>query len=111
MSDTITYSLLIMNFTLPIDYEFYFTNSFLYIVCNCNNHSDECVFNETAYAQTGRGGVCLNCDGNTYGIQCETCAPFYYPRPDRNQTDSDICEGEQVFLRGNKCRRQNKYKE
>lgn len=82
-----------MNFTL---------HQLFSLVCNCNNHSDVCAFNETAYAETGRGGVCVNCDGNTYGTQCERCAPFYFPRPDRNQTDSDVCEGEQDVLRGNK---------
>ena len=64
-------------------------------VCNCNNHSQECVFDEAVYSETGRtsGGVCVNCDGNTDGRQCETCAPYYYPRPDREQTDADVCEG------------------
>lgn len=65
------------------------------VVCNCNNHSSECVFDEEAYAASGytSGGVCLNCDGNTDGRQCETCAPFYYSRPDREQTDTDVCQG------------------
>ena len=47
------------------------------------------------YEQTGQtsGGVCLNCTGNTAGRQCETCAEFFYPRPDREQTDEDVCAG------------------
>ena len=65
------------------------------VVCNCNNHSQECVFDEAVYSETGQtsGGVCVNCDGNTDSRQCETCAPYYYPRPDREQTDADVCEG------------------
>lgn len=53
------------------------------------------MFDEDVYQQTGgiSGGVCVNCSGNTDGRQCEKCAPFYYPRPDRYQTDPDICEG------------------
>ena len=69
----------------------------LHAVCNCNNHSSECVFDPIVYEQTGQssGGVCVACDGNTAGQQCETCAPFYFPRPDRVQTDPDVCEGGQ----------------
>ena len=69
----------------------------LHAVCNCNNHSSECVFDPMVYEQTGQssGGVCVACDGNTAGQQCETCAPFYFPRPDRVQTDPDVCEGGQ----------------
>lgn len=64
-------------------------------MCNCNNHSSVCVFDMEVYEETGQtsGGVCLNCDGNTSGQQCELCTPLYYPRPDRVQTDPDICEG------------------
>ena len=53
------------------------------------------MFDEAVYSETGQtsGGVCVNCDGNTDGRQCETCAPYYYPRPDREQTDADVCEG------------------
>ena len=67
-------------------------------MCNCNNHSSECVFDPVVYEQTGQtsGGMCLNCNGNTAGQQCETCAEFYYPRPDREQSDVDICAGEEI---------------
>ena len=65
------------------------------IVCNCNNHSSECVFNATVYEATGgvSGGVCINCTHNTAGRQCEQCAPFYYPDPNKVQTDVDVCIG------------------
>lgn len=61
--------------------------------CNCHNHSTECVFNQTIYERTGRtsGGVCLNCDHNTTGRQCEMCAKFYYPTPFRAHTGPDVC--------------------
>ena len=63
--------------------------------CNCNNHSSECVFDEEVYAETEytSGGMCVDCDGNTAGRQCETCAPLHYSRPDRQQTDPDVCQG------------------
>ena len=69
-------------------------------MCNCNNHSTECVFDGQVYAEMGQtsGGMCLNCDGNTDGRQCETCAPFYYPRPDKEQTDPNVCQGDSQLL-------------
>ena len=69
------------------------------LVCNCNNHSNVCMFDMQVYEETGQtsGGVCINCDGNTDGRQCEICAPLYYPRLDRIQTDPDICEGRQYY--------------
>lgn len=42
-------------------------------VCECNNHSDECVYNDTLNA-----GTCSNCQHNTEGHVCEECTMFYY---------------------------------
>lgn len=67
-----------------------------FTVCNCNDHSSECVFNASVYEATGRvsGGVCVNCMHNTAGRQCQQCAPFYYPDPTKMQNDIDVCIGE-----------------
>ncbi|KAK2550366.1 Laminin-like protein epi-1 [Acropora cervicornis] len=50
--------------------------------CNCHNHSDVCVYNETVkqrnesldiHGNYSGGGVCQNCQDNTEGINCEKC--------------------------------------
>ncbi|XP_067887186.1 laminin subunit alpha-3 isoform X2 [Heterodontus francisci] len=55
--------------------------------CNCHGHAKDCYYDaEVSQHRTsmnihGRyegGGVCLNCQHNTAGINCERCAPFYY---------------------------------
>ena len=73
----------------------YLIRSF-FIACECNTHSNVCIFDPDVYAQSGgiSGGVCINCSDSTAGRHCETCADLFYPRPDRNQTDSDFCAGE-----------------
>ncbi|XP_078671488.1 uncharacterized protein LOC144911446 isoform X15 [Branchiostoma floridae x Branchiostoma belcheri] len=35
--------------------------------CNCHGHSDQC----------DPSGRCVNCQHNTYGVQCELCAPGF----------------------------------
>ncbi|XP_059850021.1 multiple epidermal growth factor-like domains protein 9 isoform X1 [Hypanus sabinus] len=49
--------------------------------CQCNNLSLMC---------DSRAGVCLNCTGNTEGVNCERCKESYYRKPQANSTSA--CE-------------------
>ncbi|VDM31174.1 unnamed protein product [Hydatigera taeniaeformis] len=51
------------------------------VPCNCNGRADTCDPNT---------GHCLNCKYNTYGRNCEQCAPGYHLDP--TKFGSDICQ-------------------
>ncbi|MBZ3888985.1 Laminin subunit alpha-1 [Sciurus carolinensis] len=55
--------------------------------CNCHNKAKDCYYDESVANQkrslntAGQfrgGGVCINCQQNTMGINCETCVDGYY---------------------------------
>ncbi|XDV45703.1 hypothetical protein PO909_013751, partial [Leuciscus waleckii] len=59
--------------------------------CNCHRHSSECYYDpnidqrRTSLNMQGEyrgGGVCLECQHHTTGINCEHCIPGYYRSPD-----------------------------
>ena len=56
--------------------------------CECHGHTDTCEFDAAAYARTGRGGRCTNCQNNTQGFHCDTCKPGYYRPPGSNSRDA-----------------------
>jgi len=37
------------------------------------------------------GGVCINCQDNTQGINCEKCKPFYFRPSGVDAIDKDAC--------------------
>lgn len=45
-------------------------------MCVCNDHAASCGFDLDL-----NSGVCINCTDNTTGIDCGTCADFYYNPP------------------------------
>ncbi|XP_008333968.1 multiple epidermal growth factor-like domains protein 9 [Cynoglossus semilaevis] len=47
--------------------------------CQCNNHTSYC---------HPQSGVCLNCEGNTQGSNCEVCKPAFYRRHGAAPTDA-----------------------
>ncbi|RWS31675.1 Laminin subunit alpha-like protein [Leptotrombidium deliense] len=69
--------------------------------CNCFGHSSNCVYNETVdqlglsldkYGQRSGGGVCLDCQHNTEGINCDKCKPKFYRPANRPLTAINVCE-------------------
>ncbi|XP_061186249.1 laminin subunit beta-1-like [Saccostrea echinata] len=61
--------------------------------CNCNGHSDKCMFDPAVYIYNGiSGGVCLDCQHNTMGINCQQCKDMFYPDPFQDIRSSNICK-------------------
>ncbi|XP_069771812.1 laminin subunit alpha-3-like [Narcine bancroftii] len=59
-------------------------------LCNCHGHATHCYYDESVsrrrasmniHGEYEGGGVCLNCQHYTSGVNCERCAPFYYRLP------------------------------
>uniref|UniRef100_A0A8C1MUI0 Laminin, alpha 5 n=1 Tax=Cyprinus carpio TaxID=7962 RepID=A0A8C1MUI0_CYPCA len=59
--------------------------------CNCHRHSSECYYDPeieqrraslNIQGQYRGGGVCIECQHHTTGINCERCIPGYYRSPD-----------------------------
>lgn len=55
--------------------------------CNCHNKAVDCFYNQTVSELSlslntrgllKGGGVCINCQQNTAGVNCETCRDGYY---------------------------------
>ncbi|KAM9785933.1 laminin subunit alpha-5 [Neosynchiropus ocellatus] len=61
--------------------------------CNCHRHSFDCYYDPEVEQKRGSldmhghyrgGGVCLNCQHHTTGVNCERCIPTYYRSPDHS---------------------------
>uniref|UniRef100_A0A8C9TNX3 Laminin, alpha 5 n=1 Tax=Scleropages formosus TaxID=113540 RepID=A0A8C9TNX3_SCLFO len=59
--------------------------------CNCNKHALDCYYDPEVeqrrasvdlQGQPRGGGVCLDCQHHTAGVNCERCVPGYYRSPD-----------------------------
>ncbi|XP_035512224.1 laminin subunit alpha-5 [Morone saxatilis] len=59
--------------------------------CNCHRHSFDCYYDPEVDHRRGSldihghnrgGGVCLNCQHHTTGVNCERCIPTFYKSPD-----------------------------
>ena len=78
----------------------------MFSACNCHNHATECYYSEQVAQQKGSldingnlegGGVCRNCQHNTYGNNCERCKPGYYRPTGVPKTSPDVCQGTSYF--------------
>uniref|UniRef100_A0A4W6G0T1 Laminin, alpha 5 n=2 Tax=Percomorphaceae TaxID=1489872 RepID=A0A4W6G0T1_LATCA len=80
--------------------------------CNCHRHSFDCYYDPEVNQRRGSvdihghhrgGGVCLNCQHHTTGVNCERCIPTYYRSPD-HPIDSPLacspCDCQSEFTDG-----------
>uniref|UniRef100_H3CDM0 Laminin, alpha 5 n=1 Tax=Tetraodon nigroviridis TaxID=99883 RepID=H3CDM0_TETNG len=80
--------------------------------CNCHRHSFDCYYDpevdqrKTSLDVHGHyrgGGVCINCQHHTMGVNCERCVPTYYRSPDYtidSQLACSRCECDSQFTDG-----------
>ncbi|XP_026553187.1 laminin subunit alpha-5 isoform X1 [Pseudonaja textilis] len=68
--------------------------------CNCNGHAYDCYYDpdiehqkasKNRYNQFEGGGVCIDCQHHTTGVNCERCSPGYYKSPDHSIDSPYIC--------------------
>ncbi|XP_059188801.1 laminin subunit alpha-5 isoform X2 [Centropristis striata] len=68
--------------------------------CNCNRHSFDCYYDPEVDQRRGSvdahghhrgGGVCLNCQHHTTGVNCERCIPTYYRSPEHTMESPLAC--------------------
>jgi hypothetical protein len=55
-------------------------------LCDCNQHATSCT-----YSAILQGGVCQDCDANTSGASCETCAPNYFRADNVSASAANPC--------------------
>ncbi|XP_029011451.1 laminin subunit alpha-5 isoform X2 [Betta splendens] len=80
--------------------------------CNCHRHSFDCYYDPDVDQRRGSidvnghhrgGGVCLNCQHHTTGVNCERCIPTYYRSP-HHSIDSPLacspCDCQSEFTDG-----------
>ena len=83
------------------------TSSFSCEPCNCMQHADSCEYDQMVEGQSldsdgnfSGGGVCLNCQNNTAGFNCERCGNFSYRDPALPSTSEETCKPCDCFLPG-----------
>ncbi|CAN9515277.1 unnamed protein product [Ophioblennius macclurei] len=80
--------------------------------CNCHRHSFDCYYDPEVderrasldmHGHHRGGGVCLNCQHHTTGVNCERCIPTYFRSPDHS-VDSPLacapCDCRSAFTDG-----------
>uniref|UniRef100_A0A3B3DZS8 Laminin, alpha 5 n=1 Tax=Oryzias melastigma TaxID=30732 RepID=A0A3B3DZS8_ORYME len=75
--------------------------------CNCHHHSFECYYDPEIdlkrlsldiHGHHRGGGVCLNCQHHTTGVNCERCIPTYYRSPDHPIQSPQACSREEQLI-------------
>ena len=62
------------------------------LACECNGWSSRCRFNEQLYQERGRGGECMECEGNRDGPNCEKCKDNHFFSPTADALGRTPCE-------------------
>lgn len=62
--------------------------------CQCNNHARSCHFDPELFKNTNytSGGVCDDCQHNTFGTNCENCKENFWRDPERPKDDILTCK-------------------
>nr|XP_033819501.1 laminin subunit alpha-5 isoform X1 [Geotrypetes seraphini] len=80
--------------------------------CQCHDHAVDCYFDPeiarrkaslNRYSQYEGGGVCVDCQHHTSGVNCERCIPGYYKSPEHPVNSlytCSRCDCESDFLDG-----------
>uniref|UniRef100_A0A094ZJY3 Netrin-1 n=1 Tax=Schistosoma haematobium TaxID=6185 RepID=A0A094ZJY3_SCHHA len=61
--------------------------------CDCNLHSNSCVFSNQLYLMSMKvsGGVCQDCQHNTVGRRCHNCVTGYYRDWTKPVSHDQVC--------------------
>ncbi|CAO2577350.1 Laminin subunit alpha-5 [Lemmus lemmus] len=68
--------------------------------CNCHGHAHDCYYDPEVDRRNASqnqdnvyqgGGVCLDCQHHTTGINCERCLPGFYRAPDQPLDSPHVC--------------------
>uniref|UniRef100_A0A8D0HF41 Laminin subunit alpha 5 n=1 Tax=Sphenodon punctatus TaxID=8508 RepID=A0A8D0HF41_SPHPU len=68
--------------------------------CSCNGHAYDCYYDpeverhkasQNRHGQYEGGGVCIDCQHHTTGINCERCVPGHYKSPDHPVDSPYVC--------------------
>ncbi|XP_053782326.1 laminin subunit alpha-5 isoform X2 [Desmodus rotundus] len=68
--------------------------------CHCHGHAEDCYYNPTADQHNTSqgpgsisqgGGVCIDCQHHTTGVNCELCLPGFYRSPDHPLDSPHTC--------------------
>ncbi|XP_047423850.1 laminin subunit alpha-1 [Mugil cephalus] len=79
--------------------------------CNCHNKAVDCFYNQTVaelslsfntHGVRQGGGVCINCQQNTAGVNCETCRDGYYRPAEVSPYSDSPCVECSCDVRGSK---------
>ena len=71
-----------------------------FAACNCFGHSDNCYYSELVEAANRSinlagefrgGGVCIDCQDNTFGNNCQFCKHKFYNPAGVPMTSKDAC--------------------
>ena len=60
--------------------------------CECNEWSSRCRFNEQMFQETGKGGECMDCEGNKAGQHCDRCKADHYESKVQDEKGRTPCE-------------------
>lgn len=69
-----------------------FISYLLSVACNCNGHSNRCVFDERE-----GGDICQDCQHNTAGFYCNQCRAGFYRPCGKQWNDTNACQRKCIY--------------